>query len=163
MIINNIVFVCFDWPWKAQWFWRRSRKCKSLWTDIQTDGPTYWQTDKRTQSDQKMLTWAFSSAELKYIKLLNKFKIKKPRVIIGFSLPSTGFLLIEECVLLCSLSLKYLLWGYITHLYNLYRLSFSWDNENSHTILLMTFLLINYHQNWNKHIDGMLSVDFWKD
>lgn len=100
-----------------------------------------------------MLTWAFSSAELKYIKLLNKFKIKKPRVIIVFFfLPSTGFLLIEECVLLCSLSLKYLLWGYITHLYNLYRLSFSWDNENSHTILLMTFLLINYHQNWNKHI-----------
>jgi hypothetical protein len=35
--------LCQVWLKLAQWFWRRSRKCKSLQTDGQTDG----QTDRR--------------------------------------------------------------------------------------------------------------------
>jgi hypothetical protein len=37
--------LCQVWLKLAQWFWRRSRKCKSLQTDRQTDG----QTDGRQQ------------------------------------------------------------------------------------------------------------------
>jgi hypothetical protein len=29
--------LCQVWSKLAQWFWRRSQKCKSLQTDIQTD------------------------------------------------------------------------------------------------------------------------------
>jgi hypothetical protein len=46
--------------WKVvQWFWRRSRKCKSLQTDRHTD--------RRTPDNgrSEKLTWAFSSGELK--------------------------------------------------------------------------------------------------
>jgi hypothetical protein len=38
--------LCQVWLKLAQWFWRRSRKCKSLQTDRQTDG-------RRTTGDQK--------------------------------------------------------------------------------------------------------------
>jgi hypothetical protein len=37
------------WLKLAQWFWRRSRKCKSLQTDGQTDGRT---DRRRTTGDQ---------------------------------------------------------------------------------------------------------------
>jgi hypothetical protein len=36
--------LCQVWLKLAKWFWRRSRKCKTL----QTDGPTDKQTDRRT-------------------------------------------------------------------------------------------------------------------
>jgi hypothetical protein len=36
------------WLKLAQWFWRRSRKCKSLQTDRRTEG----RTDRRTPGDQ---------------------------------------------------------------------------------------------------------------
>jgi hypothetical protein len=41
--------LCQVWLELVQWFWRRSRKCKSL----QTDGQTERQTDRRTPDDQK--------------------------------------------------------------------------------------------------------------
>jgi hypothetical protein len=51
--------LCKVWLKLAQWFSRRSRKCKSLQTDGQTDG-------QRTNGDQNSFnTWAFSSGELK--------------------------------------------------------------------------------------------------
>jgi hypothetical protein len=37
--------LCQVWLKLAQWFWRRSRKCKSLQTEGQTDG-------RRTKGDQ---------------------------------------------------------------------------------------------------------------
>jgi hypothetical protein len=40
--------LCHVWLKLAQWFWRRSRKCKSLRTDGLTDG----RTDRRTTGDQ---------------------------------------------------------------------------------------------------------------
>jgi hypothetical protein len=55
--------LCQVWLKLAQWFWRRSRKCKSL----QTDGQTDRQTDRLTPDNgrSEKLTWAFSSGELK--------------------------------------------------------------------------------------------------
>jgi hypothetical protein len=55
--------LCQLWLKLVQWFWRRSRKCKSL----QTDGQTDRQTDGRTPGNgrSEKLTWAFSSDELK--------------------------------------------------------------------------------------------------
>jgi hypothetical protein len=49
--------LCQVWLKLVWWFWRRSRKCKSL----QTDG----QTVDNGQSEK--LTWAFSSGELKTV------------------------------------------------------------------------------------------------
>jgi hypothetical protein len=51
--------LCQLWLKLAQWFWRRSWKCKSLTDRRQMDGQT---TDKRWSEN---LTWAFSSGELK--------------------------------------------------------------------------------------------------
>jgi hypothetical protein len=45
--------LCQVWLKLAQWFWRRSRKCKSLQTDGQTDVQTDGQTDgQRIKGDQ---------------------------------------------------------------------------------------------------------------
>jgi hypothetical protein len=54
--------MCQVWLTFGQWFWRRSRKCKSLQTDRQTD----IQKDKWTPDNgrSEKLTWAFSSGEL---------------------------------------------------------------------------------------------------
>ena len=41
--------LCQVWLKLAQRFWRRSRKCKSLQTDRQTDG----QTDRRTTDNRR--------------------------------------------------------------------------------------------------------------
>ena len=41
--------LCHVWLKLAQWFWRRSRKCKSLQTDGQTDRRT---DGRRTTGDQ---------------------------------------------------------------------------------------------------------------
>jgi hypothetical protein len=44
---------CQVWLKLAEWFWRRSRKCKSLQTDRQTNGKTDGRTDgRRTTGDQ---------------------------------------------------------------------------------------------------------------
>jgi hypothetical protein len=51
--------LCQIWLKLVQWFWRGSRKCKSLKTDGQTDRRM---TDSRRS---EKLTWAFSSGELK--------------------------------------------------------------------------------------------------
>jgi hypothetical protein len=48
--------LCQVWLKLAQWFWRRSQKCKSLQRDRRTD-------DGQKRSEQ--LTWGFSSGELK--------------------------------------------------------------------------------------------------
>jgi hypothetical protein len=47
----------------AQWFWRRSRKCKSLQMDGRYDGRRDRRTTDNKQSEK--LTWAFSLGELK--------------------------------------------------------------------------------------------------
>jgi hypothetical protein len=54
--------LCQVWLKLAQWFWRRSRKCKSLQKDGRTDGRT---TNKMWS---EKLTWAFGSGELKMTK-----------------------------------------------------------------------------------------------
>jgi hypothetical protein len=54
---NDLCKVCLK---LAQWFWKRTRKCKSLQTDGWTDG----KTDFGQQRSEK-LTWAFCSGELK--------------------------------------------------------------------------------------------------
>jgi hypothetical protein len=51
------------WLKLAQWFWRRSWKCKSLQTDDQTDG----QTDRRTDG-QKAIKIAHLSFQLRWAK-----------------------------------------------------------------------------------------------
>jgi hypothetical protein len=68
--------LCQVWLKLAQWFWR-SRKCKSLQVDRQTDG-----------SGQK-LTWAFSSGELKTTKYDKNLSVKSLQFcVIGTSGPT---------------------------------------------------------------------------
>jgi hypothetical protein len=55
--------LCQVWLKLVQRFWRRSRKCKSLQTDRQTDDKTDRQTPDNGRSEK--LTGAFSSCELK--------------------------------------------------------------------------------------------------
>jgi hypothetical protein len=47
--------LCQVWLKMAQWFWRRSQKCKSLQTDGQTDRQTDRQMDRR--SDGQTVRW----------------------------------------------------------------------------------------------------------
>jgi hypothetical protein len=47
--------LCQVWLKLAEWFWRRSRKCKSLQTGTRTDGQTHGSTD---DGRLEKLTWA---------------------------------------------------------------------------------------------------------
>jgi hypothetical protein len=62
--------LCQVWLKLVQWFWIKSRKCKSLQTDRQMDPDNEW---------SEKLTWAFSSGELKN---KNKKQNKKGKSII---------------------------------------------------------------------------------
>jgi hypothetical protein len=70
--------LCQVWLKLARWFWRRSRKCKSLQTDRRT-------TDNRWS---EKLTWAFSSGELKSYQIIG----------LTFSLPKVH--LVQQLLLL---------------------------------------------------------------
>ena len=56
--------LCQVWLKLAKWFWRRSRKCKSLQTDGQTDG----QTHGRTDDGQRAIRKAHLSFQLRWAK-----------------------------------------------------------------------------------------------
>jgi hypothetical protein len=49
--------LCHAWLKLAQWFWRRSRKCKSLQTDRRTD--------RQTDDGQKVIRIAHLSFQLR--------------------------------------------------------------------------------------------------
>jgi hypothetical protein len=60
--------LCQVWLKLVQWFWRRSRKCKSL----QTDGQTNRRTDRHTPDNGRSEKLTFSSGELKRKRLSSK-------------------------------------------------------------------------------------------
>jgi hypothetical protein len=56
--------LCQVWLKLAQWFWRRSRKCKSLQTDERTDG--------QTDDGQRVIRIAHLSFQLRWAKNFTK-------------------------------------------------------------------------------------------
>ena len=88
--------LCQVWLKLAQCFWRKRWKCEKF-TDTQTDRQTDRRTDRRTDRQttddrwSEKLTWAFSSGELKKLRIITKVWQFFLRYLLNYGRADPGF------------------------------------------------------------------------